>query len=77
MLSKEIQDDLREKSVDWNGEEMVRKMESVMATIEVLADKECMDSIEKSEEDIKAGRVYSTNNEKNLENLLGVKDTKF
>jgi len=24
--AKQIQDDLREKSVDWNGEEMVRKM---------------------------------------------------
>ena len=51
-----------------------RKMESAMATIEVLADKECMDSIEKSEEDMKAGRIYSINNEKDLEYLLGVKD---
>lgn len=32
------------------------KMESVMSTIEILADKETMKSIEESKEDIKHGR---------------------
>jgi len=35
----------------------VEKLESIMETIEIMSDKELMESIERSEEDVKAGRV--------------------
>lgn len=53
-------------------EQFIEDLESTIETLEILADKESMKQIVKSEDDIKKGRVYSIKNLRELKSLLGV-----
>ncbi|MFH1442661.1 MAG: hypothetical protein ABIG96_01380 [Candidatus Micrarchaeota archaeon] len=59
MLQKEILDNRREV------QELKRKMDSWIETMEVLSDKRAMKAIAESERDIKAGRVKRWDDVKN------------
>jgi PHD/YefM family antitoxin component YafN of YafNO toxin-antitoxin module len=51
-------------------EELVSKIESVMETLEVLADSELIEQIKESENDIKAGRVFKVESIDDLKAMI-------
>jgi len=50
---------------------MEHELESFRETLEILHDKELMESIRRSEEDVKAGRVGAIKGKKDIEKLFG------
>ena len=53
-------------------ERFIEDLESTIETLEILADKELMKQIAKSEEDVEKGKIYTIKNLKELKSLLGI-----
>jgi PHD/YefM family antitoxin component YafN of YafNO toxin-antitoxin module len=51
-------------------EELVSKIESVMETLEILADSELVEQIKESEKDIEAGRVFKVESIDDLKAMI-------
>ena len=53
-------------------ERFIEDLELTIETLEILADKELMKQIAKSEEDVEKGKIYTIKNLKELKSLLGI-----
>lgn len=55
-------------------EQFVEDLSSEIETLEILADKELVEQIKKSEKDVKEGRVYEIKGDEELKKLLDIKN---